>query len=205
MQVNLTLDMEKFEVKALDGYIWRKIFYHNSDSGIYFTTNNWDYQIDTNLYSLLGFIENLKPKTEKYYRFLLEYPEYEGYNMWEQSDAPKSIQDPDEAEYFHCIKCTWKERFGVLRNLSNSLIGSIGKAAHLTCDSNVDNWWYAFGVTSYTNNVLPGPIIKDGQFHSKVILWQQIEIYRVNTCIDEHNPLHCIQPFLFAIFINIKK
>ena len=153
---------------------------------------------------MLGFIENLKPKTEKYYRFLLEYPEYEGYNMWEQSDAPKSIQDPDEAEYFHCIKCTWKESFGVLRNISDNLINYMGKRALFTCDNNVDDWWYAFGVTSYENNSLPGPYISEGKLHSKVILWQQVGIYSVKTCIAGYNPLHCIQPFLFAIFIQIK-
>ena len=152
--------------------IWRrKIFHHNLKEASFFSYDKWMYNLEENRYSLLALIPELKPKNEKYYRFLLQYPQYDGYNIWEQDMPPDKIQQPDNPTYFKCINCTWKEKFGPIRRTYNN---NKNQGLYNCCNLNA-NWWYAFGVISYPNNRLPGPYINTGQYHNEVFLWQQVD------------------------------
>ena len=167
-------------IKFFNGIFWKKIYYHNLTQSSYFNQYEWYYNLDPNKFSLLGSIERIKPKTEKYYRFLLEYPEYEGFNIWEQAEAPDDLIQPQNSTHFECLNCTWYYQFGPIRRTFEERKNT----ALYNCNTNATNWWYPFGVTSYHNNTLPGPLIDPHgnssvyywQYHKEVVLWQQTKV-----------------------------
>ena len=151
---------------------WLKIFYHNSTGGIYFSNISHALKSDLpQLYSILGEI-NDNFKINGYFEFLLEYPEYSGYNRWKQQINPKDNPEfpNQQAIGYQEVSCSWKGQYfgGLVRSSRFSwtlLDGSTG----------YDNWYYAIGIYAppsiYCYPKFPGP---EGSYVFEAYLWIRI-------------------------------
>jgi len=141
------------------GADWMMIFYHDSVSGGFFSSlEEAMFSENPNKYSIFSKIGD-EYKIDGYYEFLLEYPTFDGYNRWKQSDLPWKNEEISgkSANGYTPINISWNSyNWGGLVKSRNSnhpgitlLDGSAGS----------DYWFYAIGcVDPYTYNPnYPGP------------------------------------------------
>ena len=160
----------RYDVMEAYNATWLKIFDHNSTGSRFFHPSEVKYKTnDTNMYSILKLIPYICRYDEKY-EFIIEYPEYHGYNRWSQTTNPLESNSSSEIG-FNPITLTWKsDRFSGL-TLSNSQL------TYLDASNNIF-WYYAIGAYhSYMNeNSFPGPCDgNQGIVVQKVLLYIRIK------------------------------
>ncbi|MNS98863.1 hypothetical protein D3C72_1332440 [compost metagenome] len=119
---------------------WKQVFYHNiSKSGnLYFNTSN---QLDNNQqfrYSKLGELENYRGSDGKF-EFLLEIPDYDGYNRWKQTSNP--VTTLESITGYSPINISFSA------NGWNGLAKSNSGACLIDGNVNSGNWFY--GISQY--------------------------------------------------------
>ena len=161
---------------------WANIFFHYSTNGEYF--NNSDpnrsplFCKNENTYSYLGDISN-KYRVNNKFEFLLEYPEYPGYNRWTQTINPLYSRGVAISQMgFEAVgSLSWSATVGftALHQITSY------EATFLKCAEVESSWHYAIGAYHFYNvtNTIPGPYIAayDGKYVKSVLLWIRLPIH----------------------------
>ena len=158
---------------------WLKVFYHNCAGGVWFNTEEEIKYIDEpQRYSILGLVNN-KLNFGGYYEFLLQYPEFEGYNNWKQKLFPFTYEFMSQNSGYTCspqegLHCSWNgfDWRGLYYSTSSSTF--------IDGSNNTYNYWFAIGSKKgYSNAVrFPGPVggtaSNNGSSVTEVYLWIRI-------------------------------
>ena len=188
--------LESFIVKEDHGAKWLRIFYHNSNGGVFFNSNNVQYNPDSeNLYSILKLI----PKVRRYdecYEFLLEYPGHEGFNRWKQIKNPLLVQSPMSNEELGFVpdSLSWTSvHFSGLAKTSNNCQYN----SFLAVSVNYSDYWH-YSIGSYISfkepESFPGPV----EFNAK-------EVYLYIRVKEFHHLFHhhiLSMPYIFLFIMN---
>ena len=157
----------------IDGKIWGRVFWHDMDGGFF---NNENEVLSTNTtykYSALSLIQDLKPKNDAKYTFMLEYPEIGVSNKWKQSNRPQDeyIADGDGSKAVTGYEAISVPHTG---NYWGGLALSTSGSALIDGSTNHGNWWYAIGTyNAHVNNTtFPGP---NSTNVSEVELWMLLD------------------------------
>ena len=120
------------------GKTWLLVFYHNSISGDWFTTEDEMRSINTpNRFSILGQIDN-SYLIDGFFEFLLEYPLIGGSNQWLQKIHPLSTTGEADNVFYQCVRIDSGIFWGDgLKRSSNT--------ADTFLDSSRDSFWYSVG------------------------------------------------------------
>jgi len=159
------------ETQIKHGCRWLKVFYHDSSTGIYFSSLSDALSCNTSYkFSILGSIDGQYQINGKF-EFLLEYPDVEGYNRWKQTLNPKDNPESNgkQATGYEGISISFPGRYwgGLVKSSDPGTVfdGSAGNV----------NWWFAIGCksSSWKPKLFPGPAISYTELIpvSKVILW----------------------------------
>ena len=170
--------IDNYEVKEENGAKWVKIFYHCSKNLDFFkdekeallSLNN------ENKYSILKYLPYIKRYEARKYEFLIEYPEYTGFNRWKQTSNPLKSKKVSGFEY-NKGDIAWSTYFDGLAKYSGStLLGG--------CPNK--GWWH-FAIGAYTNytaiDKFPGPAAC-GWLPKEVRLWIRIASFSNIICFD---------------------
>ena len=96
MIASMLLRPELVHITKKNGINWLLIFYHNTKNQDYFVVESLFLFSNTpTMFSLWGLITE-EFKIDGYYEFLLEYPDYDGFNQWKQSKFPLDVQEVNE-------------------------------------------------------------------------------------------------------------
>ena len=156
---------------------WLKVFYHNCAGGVWFNTEEEIKYIDEpQRYSILGLVNN-KLNFGGYYEFLLQYPEFEGYNNWKQSIFPTKANETITTDLGYTCEtsddcsCSWTQNYW-----KGLILSSLYDLTFI--DGSVDQccWRFAIGAKKgYEQNVgFPGPAggtAGSGLAREQVYLW----------------------------------
>lgn len=167
----------------IDKRQWKKVFYHDLSTGIYFNDNEYYYANAPNKLNLLGNVTE-KDKINGYFEFALEYEEYSMLFYWKQTKNIVETTASDTSTDLGYVGSIGKYFGGMAKSdtsfcLYDALLPSIRS----------NNWWFALGAKTYWNseNKFPGPIFwyTDDQYVavSKVALY--IKKRRSNLCISK--------------------
>ena len=174
---DIHLRLGKYEFKTELGASWIKLFYHNveTQSDIFDKPSVAEYVLGKkNQYSILSEVRNWS-HPEKY-EFLLQYPQYPGYNRWRQSCFPLDEEDnetKDVADGYENISCIWTDMYwgGLVKHGNNP----IDNYCSLLKGSLVTNWYYAIGTrkgcTGWEYTKIPGP---NNYLVNTVYLWMRV-------------------------------
>ncbi|EAX80188.1 hypothetical protein TVAG_240310 [Trichomonas vaginalis G3] len=162
----------------INGEVYLKIFYHDVDKGGFFdSVAQAKYNLDENRYSIISNITDEFRDSDGKFTFLILYPTFGRYNIWQQSNFP--LQEPkftssreklSPVEGFNSIKtfanhseinCTWGGL--VLTNYPYYLLDG--------CPNGI-NWNFAIGYTG-ANTVFPDSIPADVGTTKIVSLWMK--------------------------------
>ena len=166
--------------KVFDGANWLLIYYHNSETGLFFDNDSASFINNEYQYSIIGSITE-RFKHNGNFEYLLEYPEQNGFNRWKQkihiSDT-NELQTPEDIGYTPVhIDFTQKYNnigFGGLSKSNSIRTVFDGSPAN---GASSDNYWFAIGPKEkyYNKNQFPGPYYgeyADGV--TKCYLWIRI-------------------------------
>ena len=183
--------MGKYETRAFKGSIWLKIFFHNIKNKKGFTDFSEAMLCDLdNRYSILSEIKsNYKQKNSKF-EFILEYPELDLYNRWQQTNFPTEEKEETGKTYVDGYRGIHIDISGSMwGGLANSTNGAEGKAL-LNGSPGVTgpgNWHFSVGQLDgayYTSN--EGKNKHYDMPHSRgvdiIYLWLKIPYNIINTC-----------------------
>ena len=186
---------------------WIKIFYHNVINQEYFSKDDESeiqFINDKNRFSILGYINDEFKIDNYYYEFLLKYPEYPGYNHWQQTISPLSIDETESNGYKVCNDCklswtgySWKGLSRSSRTSETYIDGSIG--SHF--------WWYSIGAMhQHSNKKFPGPVSGGREMTvSEVYLYLRVS-YKILMKLFPHSKKEeKIKGFLKLLFVSIYK
>jgi len=161
---------------------WMKIFHHYSGSGQYFANNSHALLSNQDgLFSIMGILDSSYQKYNLY-EFLLEYPEFDGYNRWKQTLLP--YDDIEKTGYkaigYEPVYISWEGQFwgGLVRSSQSSyttIDGSCGAA----------NWFYSIGTINgeFWPNQFPGPALTNTVRYNvqEVLLWIRVDFIPQHT------------------------
>ena len=130
------------------------------------------------------------------YEFLLEYPPFEGFNHWKQTNFPLDERINKIPEGYLNISNTWIDKAfgGLIYNGHCSLLkGSVNSL-----------WYFAIGTIYNCNNYgvyhMPGP---EDNFFKTVQLWMKVPLvkvlYKGSSCKKSYNI------FMFTAYAMISK
>ena len=140
------------QLKKKYGALWQLIFYHDISGGL-FNASTALVSNEEKRFSAIGMVTS-SFKQNDYYEYLLEYPNFSGYNRWQQKIAiadTTSSQTKEDIGYkkIH-VDFSEKDWGGIARSSQSATIfdGSPG----------VDKYyWHSIGATSYYYNKIQFP------------------------------------------------
>ena len=186
---------------------WLKIFYHNSTNGNYFkkkNQNEMEYINEEDRFSILGLITDDFKVENKYYEFLLKYPEHPGgYNHWQQEVFPLTAKVNTDIGYNPCDGCeiTWNGR-----NWNGLAKSNRTDQTFIDGCNNTNYWWYAIGAMQAHNSnesvKFPGPVLNTTEITVySVYLYLRITDEMLSKLLLKTIGTHYIQRILPVIFI----
>ena len=173
---------------------WFLIFHHNSTGG-YFDETNWLWFNTEHRYSALGTLE--KYRINGKLEFLLEYPQFEGFNRFKQTSNQKVSKT---IEGYKPIHLSWTT------NSFGGLALSDYKGAFIDgSPGNLNGWFYAIAARNSWNGNIPGPYEKDQGFYqtTEVNLWIRVPLLCTNILYKRYNN-HLISISLLIIGLLYK-
>lgn len=168
------------ESKFSHGAYWIKVLHHNASHG-YFNSSSVLLNLDPNLFSIMGYIDQSFKYNGKY-EMLIECPSSNnGYLWWRQNHFPKLSDEPatvnsvaDGLEF--SPNTIWKT------NSANGPFTGLTRSDHANTffdGTTKDNHWYfAIGASNcqYENQV---PCY---EYTSEITLWIRVHKYIIATC-----------------------
>lgn len=143
--------------KEIDGALWGRVFYHNMAGGFFRDSVEVLNTNTTYKYSVLDYIQKLKPQGDDKYTFRLEYGNVVS-NIWRQTNRP---QDEVLADTTNGTPVTGYEPISIVH--TGGYWGGLAKST-TTAKTLIDgstghgNWWYSIGTyAAHVNNTsFPG-------------------------------------------------
>ena len=155
-------------MKKQYGAAWVLVFLHDSSTGLYYSNTEVLSTSSQYKYSILNYLEDFK--YQGVWEFLLEYPELQGYNRWNQSSNPtKSTSVTD----YNPIHITWDI------NDWNGLALSSTSNTFIDGSPTSNSFFYSIGLYRQWRESIPGPYnITDDEYEAihKVLLWARISL-----------------------------
>ena len=104
MKWKSSVHVNKYEFRTFHGYQWLKLLYHNMTNFVGFANEDEAKNCNTeNRYSILGEL-NESFKTNHKFEFILEYPEFDEYLQWRQTNNPlEEEENGTDVQGFHPI------------------------------------------------------------------------------------------------------
>jgi len=189
-----------FELKTSYGVNWLKIFSQNSSNGSVFRDfEHVMFSDENNLYSIFKLL-NSKFLINNSYEFLLEYPEFTGYNRWRQQLLPWNNNETIgfKAQGYEAISISWSgQSWGGLVRSNNPY----ETAALLDGSAGHNNWHYAIGcVKNYYTPKMPGP---NDQLATQVKLWIRLDNLNLLYIPTKENRVNKISLVCFVSLISL--
>ena len=172
-------NVNDYQIKNFLGLNWLLIFYHDSHGALFFNEKEAHYSIQKNKFSLFDKIsDSFQFENESYvrvYEFLLEYPELEGFNRWQQVLFPSDPRTRDQPLGYNPLNITWPNSYFEGMALSNQT-----NLTFIDGSPKSDTTWH-FAIGSYQAytyaDKFPGPCLSNGCPESfyYVKLWLRME------------------------------
>jgi len=179
----MKLKLNGYDIKYSLNKTWLLIFRHNSIKGGFLKDEHEaSFSLNKNKFSLLSKINESFKVTDNdtyfSYEFLLEYPEFEGFNHWRQELFPSDERTRTQSINYEALsQISWPYRYwgGLALNEHDKQYSFID-------GSPLTNTWH-FAIGSYTNyygvDRFPGPCLDLDSLClnsvSEVYLWMRLD------------------------------
>ena len=211
--------IERFDkgfIKQYNGSLWLKIFYHYNPEGRNPFINEYEAQYcinNENKFSILLDLDE-KFKINGHYEFMIEYPQLNTYNRWQQSNNP--INEDECTNAFGCsttaigfkrieTKAESSSWGGLVKTKHNSnyksppslLNGTPGRSDWFFAIGQYKNTPWLYNSTTYSN------IPSNAQPVDVVLLWLRLPDKKYDTCKNYNMiiPKYC----LFISLLTLKQ
>ena len=181
---------------------WLLVFHHNSKNKEYFANREMVLDCDqTNLYSILGKIDD-SYRINGSFEFLLEYPEFDGYNRWSQINNPVNENETigkNPVSGYRAINISWNARFwgglAISTQKDHTFIdGSIGSGNYYYMIGAYHFWYISHGGIDEYHFAGPDVAV------SECFLWLRINESK-GTLPGQRKSVFSILLFTVSIFI----
>ena len=153
--------------------LWLLLYYHDfAKAGKWESKEQAKRNFESNRFSVLYSI-NPKMKIDNRYEFLLEYPEFTGYNRWYQSENPMKENKNCESNQtigYKPVSVSWGYSYFAGLTLSQS-----GDNSLLDGSQKCGSGWYTIGYTKTYDGGVPGPTI----IVNKSRLWIRVNSFQI--------------------------
>ena len=157
----MTTTVNGYKVKNFLDLNWLLIFYHDSHGAQFFKEKEAHYNIQKNKFSLFDKInDSFKIVNESnihVYEFLLEYPEIDGFNRWQQVLFPSDPRTRSESIGYNPLNISWTDT-----NFEGMALSSATSLTFIDGSPKDRNTWH-FAIGSYhefrQHDKFPGPCI----------------------------------------------
>ena len=197
-----------YEFKIQYGASWIKIFYHHFTK-IEDGFSTFDEVLSFNSqdkYSIIGAAKFFQKPDPNLYEFLLEYPQYDGFNRWKQEKFPtdETNEEGRAAAYgYENVSISWtRPLWGGLTLCYAPYCAALDGSY----DPKNQSWFFVIGYMKTCTNreyqtSFPGP----GETVNDVYLWMRINnIFLDHLCTRYHISPISRMTFSFLFFFTIK-